>query len=94
VAAEVFLRDQDYRKDARAHLSKEFPAFADLIPVARPDPSKYTVTFAIISERSQGWPLSLPFFSRLNLKQASQRLSLLGFGCSLTRIGVAGARDK
>ncbi|MCX5801838.1 MAG: TIGR04141 family sporadically distributed protein [Candidatus Eisenbacteria bacterium] len=83
VSAEAFLRDAAFRQDAKEHVASTRPNLAHLIPDDRPRPTDYTITYAIITKPSSNWPLSLPFFSRLHLMQAAQRLAMLGYKVSL-----------
>ncbi len=88
VSAETFLSDKKFREDFRGKLTGTDSAIARAIPDSRPDPAQFEVVYAIIAKNGSGWPKSLPFFSKLNLRQASHRLQLLGFKVSLLRIGV------
>ena len=82
VSAEAFLRDPEFRQDARSIVRESRPGLAALIPDNRPSPGDFEVVYAIIAASANGSPLSLPFFSQLHLMQASQRLYLLGYRVS------------
>lgn len=80
-------------------LFKTQPAFralvTDLLPdthkladsTATPQPDEYRVVFAVVS-KELGEDLTLPFFSRLNLRAAATRLRGFGYRIALKKIGV------
>jgi uncharacterized protein (TIGR04141 family) len=82
VSAEAFLRDSEFREDTRQIVASSRPDLAHLIPEGRPNAPEFEIVYAIITAASNDWPLPLPFFSRLHLMQASQRLQLLGYRVS------------
>lgn len=83
VAAETFVRDEDFR----TKLNQKLPAHIALVDTsARPNASDYRVTYAIAT--SKNLPLELPFFSKVSLKNAASHLHALGFNVSLTAIKV------
>lgn len=93
IAAETFLRDEGFRVRLQEILMPSHPTQARLLgdPVQRPEPSRFEIVFAIITEASRkDWPRALPFFSQLNLVRSAQRLRMLGFQVSLCRIGEEG----
>ena len=49
-------------------------------------PNAFEVVYAIVSQSQKD--LWLPFFSRVNLRQASKELGRLGFRVSLAKIPV------
>ncbi len=92
VSAEAFLFDAAFRREAREHLKRLAPSLAVHVPKGRPDPSGYTVAFAIIKEGGRGWKRSLPFFSQLQLARTTEALRRLGFEVRLEQIGVKKTR--
>lgn len=80
VSAELFLLDGDFRKKVCDRL----PASHALDPGLTPQAGKYEVAYGIISKSSK--PLNLPFFSRVNLRNAARRLQGFGFSVSVTKI--------
>jgi uncharacterized protein (TIGR04141 family) len=88
VSGEAFLRDSQFREDAKGIVAHSRPSLAPLIPLTRPTTSDFEVVYAIIAKSSSSSPLSLPFFSELHLMQASQRLQLLGYTVSTLFIGA------
>lgn len=82
VPAEGFLRDPEFRRLVREAVTEVNPEFESLIPEDRPNPQNYEVVYAVIAAPGGGWPQSLPFFSRLHLMQAAQRLQTLGYSVS------------
>lgn len=83
VAAEIFLKDEDFRR----RLNLKLPPHVALADTAtRPDPSSYTITYAIAT--SKALPKELPFFSKVTLKNAISHLDALGFNVELTGISL------
>jgi uncharacterized protein (TIGR04141 family) len=85
VSGELFAVDAAFRTAVRSRL----PAtHRDLVkPSERPKSDKFRVVFAVISEKS-GKGLTLPFFSRVNVRTASRRLEGFGYRVALAKIGV------
>jgi uncharacterized protein (TIGR04141 family) len=61
-------------------------------PAKRPRQGEYRIVFAIVSDRPGS--LTLPFFSRLNLKHAAKRLEGYGFRVAKTKIPVSLLKTK
>lgn len=78
-AAELFLRSGDFRRQARLKLRRQ-PRFSGQFTDGRPDPSKFEIAYAVIAKA--GPRRALPFFSRVNLRQAAERLSTFGYKVS------------
>jgi uncharacterized protein (TIGR04141 family) len=81
ISAELFFHEPSFR----AAVSEKLPPtyhWGD--PTAQPPSQKFEVSYAIICRR--GKPLSLPFFSKVNLRKESRRLRELGFKVSLVAI--------
>lgn len=81
VSAELFCTSPEFRAGVNGLLREPFK-FAD--QRSRPPNEAFEVVFAIVS-KSRG-PLSLPFFSRVNLKNAIQKLMAFGYRVSVTKI--------
>lgn len=81
VSARLVLADQAFREATNKFLPVSH-RFADCS--VAPDPREYEVAYAIVGVR--GKPLKLPFFSMVNLKNASDLLTQIGFKVTLTRI--------
>lgn len=81
VSAELFLHEPDFRTLVNAKLS-DTHQIAD--PTVKPNAQDYEVVYGIVS-KSQN-PISLPFFSKIMLRNARQRLEDLGFAVSLSKI--------
>jgi uncharacterized protein (TIGR04141 family) len=81
VSARLTLSDRAFREAVNQYLpsSHRFPN-----PVAAPDPHDYEVAYAIVGTR--GKSLTLPFFSMVNLKNASDLLTQIGYRVTLTEI--------
>ena len=52
----------------------------------RPVPDRYRVVFAVVSDSSE--ELTLPFFSRLNLRQAIRTLQAYGYKVGITKVSM------
>jgi uncharacterized protein (TIGR04141 family) len=84
VSAEAFRGEPAFREGALARLPAEYRLFE----VQRaPQAAEYEVVFAIVSDREG--ELTLPFFSRVNIRQATKRLRTFGYRVSFTKIQVA-----
>lgn len=88
VSGELFCTLREFRE-----------AVNDLLPQSfrlnnsgrRPNNEEYEVVFAIISKSTN--PLTLPFFSRVNLRNVTQLLRAFGYKVSLTKIQATGDRS-
>lgn len=83
VSGEAFRSDQAFRKAVNDYLPA---AFRIPTPEHTPDPSAYQVVFAVVSDEPAD--LTLPFFSRVNLKHAAKRLQAYGYRTALAKIQV------
>lgn len=83
VSGELFLSDEDFREKVRGKLPDEYK---NLAPSTKPDSTKYQVVYAIISESKE--PLDIPFFSKINLRNARRRLEMFGYKVSFKKIEV------
>lgn len=83
ISATLFLQDQEFRRKVREKLE---PAYRLSIPDTRPQAERYEIGFAILS-RSAG-SLTLPFFSRVNLRNAARTLEGLGYRVTLTKVAA------
>ena len=87
VSAEAFVLDEKFRIDLRREIKKrekkfKKAGFDGVIPDGRskPTPVDYTVIFGIMRERYQkSGLLGLPFFSKVSLRTAAERIRLMGF---------------
>ena len=83
VSGELFQADIEFRRK----LNRVLPTGHRLANPDQPPTSKqYQVVFAVISSRPGA--LSLPFFSRLNLRHAVRRLEGYGYRVALAKIEV------
>ena len=84
VAASTFVSDAEFRRA----LNKKLPARMRLGDTTRrPTASRYKVCFAVAS--SSAGPLTLPFFSRVTLRNATRLLESYGFVVTLDKIEVS-----
>ncbi|TWU25101.1 hypothetical protein Pla52o_13990 [Novipirellula galeiformis] len=88
VSAELFLQDPEVRNQVKDHIRDHAPngGFLGHIPNGRPNAGDYEVVYGIAAKPNNKWPLSLPFFSQVNLMTACKRLDALGFRYSLVLI--------
>ncbi len=89
VAGETFIRDEAFRIKLNGKLPKGV-ALSDTS--IRPDASKYTISYAIATNKAL--PVELPFFSKVSLKNAMLQLRALGFQVSLIAIPIDPALPK
>lgn len=88
-SAERLILDDEFRLKARELLDGVDPDFASLIPEERPTASDFEVTFAVITRSNRDTPLTLPFFSLVNLRAATRRLHAYGFRVSVAEVHEA-----
>lgn len=88
VAAQLFVQDGEVRKQVKQIIRDKAPSggFLQHIPDGRPKPEEYEVIYAIVTRSASNWPLSLPFFSQVNLMHSCKLLDGLGFRYALQRI--------
>lgn len=83
VAANAFLEEETFRTAVNNKLP---PSHRLKDPIPRPDASQYEVRYAIVSRSRKRIDHALPFFSRLNLRNAARQLRGFGFKVSLCKI--------
>ena len=81
VSAELFISDPEFRRKVREKLPD---AFKPLVPSDKPNSFEYEVVYAIISECENS--LDIPFFSKINLRNAKRRLEMFGYKVSFKKI--------
>lgn len=81
VSGELFLRDKKFREKVNVILEPEFK-LADTKP--KPIASEYEIVFGVISSAPK--ELEVPFFSKVNLRNAKNRLETFGYKVSLYKI--------
>jgi uncharacterized protein (TIGR04141 family) len=81
VSAELFLSYPEFRDKVRVLLPTSYQS---LIPSTRPIPANYEVIYAVISDSSTY--LDIPFFSKVNLRNAKRRLESFGYRVSFQKI--------
>ena len=81
VSAELFLQDEAFRRK----VNDKLPAALKLSDVrVRPNPSEYEIVYGIIGRSSN--PLEIPFFSKVNLRNARRRLQTYGYKVTKKKI--------
>src|SRR5690606_19414169 len=85
VSATLFLQDPEFRRGIRQTLPRAHRA---AVPERRPRVEHFEVGFAIVSRSPGG--LVLPFFSKVNLRNAARTLAGFGYRVTLTKIPVEG----
>ena len=90
ISGELFHTEADFRRMVNDKLPPSHK-----IPDVRkvPDREEYRIVFAIVSN-AEGSSLTIPFFSRLNLRAASNRLIGYGYRVALSKIPVNEMRAK
>jgi uncharacterized protein (TIGR04141 family) len=82
VSGQLFVSDEGFLRDLNRKLPRGYK-LAD--PAAKIAASDYEIVFAIISDQI-GEDLTIPFFSRLNLRHAAKVLEGYGYKVSLLKI--------
>lgn len=83
VSGELLLSDGDFRGKVRDKLPD---SYKNLIPTTKPNSIEYEVVYAIISESEDS--LDIPFFSKINLRNAKRRLEMFGYKVSFKKIEI------
>lgn len=83
VSATTFISDEQFREKANTLLPSSLQLAT---PTDRPNASDFEIAFLIASQ-STG-PLSLPFFSRVTLRNAYRQLTGYGFKTTVTKVQV------
>jgi uncharacterized protein (TIGR04141 family) len=83
VAAETFIADDIFRTKLNQQLPKGIK-LGD--PAARPNPADYRIVYAIATVKEI--PQTLPFFSKVTLKNAIASLGALGFRVAIAKIEI------
>jgi len=83
VSGELFKREALFRKEVNMRLpaAHKISNIEDL-----PKATEYKIIFAIVSEHDE--ELSIPFFSKITLRHAVNRLTAIGFSVELAKISV------
>ena len=84
VSAELFLSDRHFRQEFNDLLPAPYRAAN---PAAAIAPADYEVAYGVITSR--GRELQLPFFSKVNLRNATRLLRQFGYAVTLTPIPTA-----
>lgn len=85
VSAEAFVSDKDYRKKLRDNVRAKNSAFARLLPrgAESVDRESYTVVYGIMRKPYADGTLGLPFFSKVSLQAAVERIQQFGIPVAL-----------
>lgn len=81
VSGELFASDPEFRAKLNAKLPDAYK-LSD--PSARPPIGEYEVVYAIVSY--SGGDLEIPFFSKVNLRSARNRLAICGYKIAIKKI--------
>lgn len=90
VSGQLFVTDQEFRKAVNSLLPRSHK-MSDSGP--RPDAGQFTIVYGVVS-RESGTSLTLPFFSRLNLKHAARMLQGFGYKVAVAKIHIDDAVSK
>jgi uncharacterized protein (TIGR04141 family) len=88
-SGQLFQLDQGFRQAVDPHLP---PGFQGRFIENRPADKELQVIFAIVSKSLK--PLNLPFFAKLSLRHAAQRLEIYGYRVALAKIGTEKVRAQ
>jgi len=93
VSGELLLSDKEFREKLNKkfdELGKSDYKFSDISK--KPKTSDYEIVFAIISKSDKD--LDIPFFSKINIRNAKKRLEMLGYPVSLLKIATSHQTNK
>lgn len=86
VSAELLVRDAGFRQAAHEVAAGLGGGFDVLLPVDAPDRDEWEVGYVVLTRSARDTPLTLPFFSLVNLRSATLRLQDLGFRVSVLEV--------
>ncbi len=88
VSADSFVGDGTFRKKLRSVVKSEKTGFETLLPKAseRVVREDYTIVYGIMRQPYANGTTGLPFFSKVSLQSAVQRLRVLGFNVAIELI--------
>ncbi|MGC4033099.1 MAG: TIGR04141 family sporadically distributed protein [Tepidisphaeraceae bacterium] len=87
ISADSFMDEEAYRVDVKKLVDAKDKALGKQMSVRdRLTARDFEVIYAILSKPTKDWPLSLPFFSQLNLMNAANHLERMGFKVSLIHV--------
>lgn len=86
VSAELLAREGAFRAEARQAVSVLDGEFEAVLPDTRPERDAWEISFVVITRSRRETPLTLPFFSLVNLRSAVLRLQDLGFRASVRKV--------
>lgn len=86
VAGELLVREQSFRSSARELVSRVNEQFAEVVPDQRPIRDEWEIAFVVLTRSQRETPLTLPFFSLVNLRSAVLRLRDLGYRVSVRAV--------
>lgn len=89
VSGELLQREPDFRRE----FNKRLPGHLKIDEIEkRPERNEYTVVYAIVSEQENG--LNLPFFSKISIKHAVNRLEAFGHRVRIAKVPVSEMKKK
>lgn len=92
VSAELLVDNDVFRARVRERIGNDNPSFQNLFPEGRITTTEWEVVYAIIGPWNHEPPSAkLPFFSKVNLRDAKRRLRVMGFKVTLARVPVIDA---
>ena len=83
------MREAAFRTAARERVFEVDAAFDSVLPEGRPDREEWEVGFVVLTRSNRDTPLTLPFFSLVNLRSAVLRLYDLGYRVSVRQVDEA-----
>lgn len=89
VSAELLLTDENFRQKVIKDLLTS--AYKSVVPAIKPKASDYKIVYAIITKKKK---LSIPFFSKVVLKNNKKILEAYGFEIYLSKIQNVKTNDK
>jgi uncharacterized protein (TIGR04141 family) len=88
-SGQLFQLDQGFRQAVDPYLP---PSLRGRFIENRPASKELQVIFAIVSKSLK--PLNLPFFAKLSLRHAAQRLDIYGYRVAIAKIGTERVRTQ
>lgn len=86
VVAQLISAEQRFRDESRRVVEGLDADFVESVPADRPEADQCEIGFVVVTRSDRNTPLTLPFFSQVNLRNAARQLQGLGFRTTVKRV--------
>jgi uncharacterized protein (TIGR04141 family) len=86
VVAQLLVGDPAFRAEARTVVDGLDSSFASAIPSSRPASDECEIGYVVVTRSTRNSPLTLPFFSQVNLRTAARQIQTLGLRVAVKQV--------